>query len=157
MAEESVERARESGWPMRPSWPDFVERLFADWPRFPAWRGLWDEGEGSIAVEEKVEDGTLVIRAELPGIDPDEDVEIHVQDHTLHIEARRREEERTEEEGRYRSEFRYGRFVRNVTLPPDADENSVAASYEDGILEVRMPVDRERAKATRIEVRKTTS
>lgn len=137
---------------------DLFDKVFADRTRFPTPASLWEpirDTGPTMRVEERTEDGEFVIRAEMPGIDPDEDVDIHVRDHSLELRAERREEEKTdEEEGRVRSEFRYGRFVRTVPLPPDADESSVDATYKDGILEVRMPVDEKRAEATRIEVTK---
>ena len=127
---------------------DWFDRFFSDFPQWPALRSMWEHPTAAIFVEEKVEDGELVVRAELPGIDPDKDVNIHVRDHSLSITAERREETKSEEKGRYRSEFRYGQFSRVVPLPPDADESNVTATYKDGILEVRMPVDAKQAEAT---------
>jgi HSP20 family protein len=106
-----------------------------DWPGLASLR----EGDRMIRIEERVEDDALVIRAEMPGIDPDKDVEINVRDHTLEIRAERREEESKEEKGTRRSEFRYGSFSRVVALPPEAKEGDVHASYKDGVLEVRVP------------------
>jgi len=79
--------------------------MFEEWARmmpFPRWR----EAEELIRVEEFREDGTLVIRADLPGIDPDKDVELTVSHGILHIEAERREEEKREEKGYVRRELR---------------------------------------------------
>ena len=98
------------------------------------------EGAHLVKVEETVEDGVHVVRAELPGIDPEKNVEIDVTDGLLHIGAER--EERSEEargEG-YRTEFRYGRFERTIRLPEGTSADAITASYKDGILEVRMPV-----------------
>ncbi len=81
----------------------------------------------------------MLIRAEMPGIDPDKDVEVKVHDHMLEIRAERREQESSEDEGTRRSEFRYGSFYRAVTLPAEAEEGDVHASYKDGVLEVRVP------------------
>jgi HSP20 family protein len=106
-----------------------------DWPSFTAWR----EGERMIRIEELREGDALVIRAEMPGIDPDKDVEIKVRDHLLEIRAERREEESTVQKGTRRSEFRYGSFYRAVSLPVEAKEGDVHASYKDGVLEVRVP------------------
>lgn len=95
-----------------------------------------------IPVEEFVDDNTLVIRAELPGIDPDADVEITVSDNQLHLRAERRQEtEVVEEQGLARQEFRYGSFYRSITLPAGTQEDDIEAVYRDGILEVRVPVD----------------
>ena len=85
-----------------------------------------------IRVEEKVEDGHYVIRAEIPGVDPDKDVKITVGNDTLTIEA-----ERTEEKSdKTRSEFQYGAFRRTMTLPAGAKDDDITANYADGILTV---------------------
>ena len=91
-------------------------------------------------VEEFTEDGTYLIRAELPGIDPDKDIELNISDGVLHLQAHR--EERTEEERPtgYHSEFHYGSFERHIRLPEGATEADVKATYKDGILEVRVPI-----------------
>lgn len=98
------------------------------------------EGAHLVKVEEIVEDDVHVVRAELPGIDPEKDVGIDVFDGMLHIAAER--EERSEEErGKgYRTEFRYGRFERTIRLPEGTSAEDITATYKDGILEVRVPV-----------------
>jgi HSP20 family protein len=136
-----------------PWWPDLIPRRWLDmmdWPLFE--KGL---ATRTIRVEEGVEDdGTLVVRAEMPGIDPEKDLEVHVHDHTLEIKAERTQKETTEVEGSQRSEFHYGSFYRALRLPPSAKESDVEATYKDGIIEVRVPVS-ESAKppATRIPVK----
>jgi len=125
------------------------------WPvsGFPLWRGLGDlwrdeDGHRMFAVEEYSEDGELVVRAELPGIDPETDVTIMLEDDTLFITSERREQE--EHHGRHfhRKEMRYGSFARAVTVPHGTDETKVSASYRDGILEVRVPLSEGTARAT---------
>jgi HSP20 family protein len=114
------------------------DRMFEEWARmmpFPRWR----EAEELIRVEEFREDGTLVIRADLPGIDPDKDVELTVSHGILHIEAERREEEKREEKGYVRRELRYGSLSRSLPLPEGATEADIAATYKDGVLEIRIP------------------
>jgi len=91
----------------------------------------------------------------MTGIDPDKDVEIQVSDHTMHLRAERRQESEVEEKGGYRSEFHYGSFTRSVPLPVGATEQDVKASYKDGILEVRIPVDRKAAEAEKIPIQRT--
>jgi HSP20 family protein len=124
----------------RPDWfhfevPDMFRRMLdLDWE------------SGWLRVEEFMDEGTLVVRAELPGIDPDKDVELSVANGVLHIRAQREEKtEKGDKEG-YRSEFRYGAFVRNVSLPEGVNDDDVAATYKDGILEVRIPMPAEEAK-----------
>lgn len=109
----------------------------------PAWRwfdDLFDAGDGRrmIRVEEFTEGDELVVRAELPDIDPDKDVEVTVVDHVLHISAER--SETSEETGRHfhRRELRTGSFARSIPLPASVDDQQVRASYKDGILEVRV-------------------
>ena len=132
-------------------WPDWLGmRRWFDWPE--SFSSLSDEG--GMSLEEFTEDDTLVVRAELPGIDPEKDVEITVRDDTLRIRAERRQETRTEDKAGYRSEFRYGSFVRAVRLPAGATDEDVAATYHDGILEVRVPVSTERAEAKTIPIRR---
>ena len=89
-----------------------------------------------IRVEDKIEDGHYVIRAEMPGLDPDKDVKITVEDNTLVIDA-----ERTEEKSdKNRSEFQYGAFRRAMALPAGAKVDDIKATYTDGILTVRIGI-----------------
>lgn len=127
--------------------PDFRD-LFDMLPSLSSLRPAMDIH--SIRIEDKLEGDTYIIRAELPGINVDEDLDISVQNNLLTIEAQRSEEQT--ENGR--SEFRYGSFVRTVALPEGAQEDSIDASYEDGILTIRVklskPVEK---KARQIPVR----
>jgi len=115
---------------------------------------LFDD-DSFIRVEEVVEDGSLVLRAELPGVDPDKDVELVVENGVLTLRAERREESETKGHHRRRSEFRYGSFARRILLPAGATDEDVKATYENGILEVRIPVDGERAEARKIPITQT--
>jgi HSP20 family protein len=93
----------------------------------------------SIRVEQFVDGNTLVVRAEVPGIDPEKDVDVSVADGMLHIKAEREEKSEQKSKNGYRSEFRYGSFTRTIALPPGAREEDITASYKDGVLEVRAP------------------
>ncbi|HSP59833.1 MAG TPA: Hsp20/alpha crystallin family protein [Ornithinimicrobium sp.] len=101
-----------------------------------------------VRVEDYVEDGSYVLRAEVPGLDPDEDVSVTVQGDLLTISGERREE--TKE--RHHQEFHYGSFRRTVSLPPGADPEAVEASYTDGVLEVRVPMGSEETGARTVPV-----
>lgn len=133
-----------------------LDQLFDEWTsQFPAraseffetatrrspFPGSWGRTD-VIRVDEYREGDDLVIRAELPGIDPDEDVTVTVRDHTLHIEAHRREETETTEKGFTRREMRYGHFTRQLPLPESVTEEDISASYTDGILEIRAKAPR---------------
>ena len=138
------------GWPL---WPDILG-LGREWSRLvpEPWRRSMEEGLGSVRVEEFMEDGQFVVRAELPGIDPDKDLDISVSHGALRIRAERRQESETKEKAYYRSELRYGAFDRSVPLPSGADEPQVKATYKDGILEVRVPVkDEKQAKKVQVD------
>jgi HSP20 family protein len=129
-------------------WPDMLlgRRLF-DWP------ATWTSIEESLPkVEEFEEEGMMVVRAEMPGIDPERDVEITVADGMLRIKAERRQETKGEEKKGFHSEFRYGAFTRSIALPAGVTEQDVTADYTDGILEVRLPIDRGQAEARKIPV-----
>ena len=135
MAEQALERRGERGmW-----WPDFMPRRLLDWIDGGA---LEHVGEHVIRVEELHEDGDLVIRAEMPGIDPEHDVEVHVRDHMLEISAQRTQRETKDDKGARRSELRYGSFYRALSLPATVKESEIQASYKDGILKVRAPSHR---------------
>jgi HSP20 family protein len=83
--------------------------------------------------------GDLVVRADLPGMDPARDIEIAVHDGVLVIRGERRREDRCEGEHFFRMETSYGAFQRGIALPPGVKEEEIKASYENGILEVVVP------------------
>ena len=89
---------------------------------------------------------------ELPGIDPDKDVEISLSDGLLHIQAERREEKEEQSKGGYRSEFHYGSFARTLPLPAGVSEQDVRAEYEDGILQVRIPTGGQGPQGRRVPI-----
>ena len=105
-----------------------------------------------LRVEEYQDGNTLVVKAEMPGIDPDKDVDISVSDGILHIQAERQEQTEHKDKDSYRSEFHYGSFVRNIALPPGAKDTDVQATYKDGVLEVRLPVPERSETAAKIPI-----
>lgn len=117
-----------SMWRREP-WPRLTDVMDLFMPMDMNWRS---DAMHSMRVEEYMNDGQLRVRAELPGMDPDKDIDISIADGVLTIRAEREEKLETE----HRSEFRYGTFVRELTLPPNADDSDVHADYRDGILEV---------------------
>jgi len=103
--------------------------------------GDWDTS--TIRVEEFIDGTTQVVRAEMPGIDPEKDVDITVMNGVLRIKAKREEKTEHREKGGYRTEFRYGSFTRDIPLPVGVKDDDVTATYSDGVLEVRAPVPEE--------------
>jgi HSP20 family protein len=129
-------------------WPAWLGgRSWLDWSRLPAFMTDLD-----FKVEEFKEDDRLVVRAELPGIDPERDVDISVSDHVLEIRAERRQETHVDEKDGYRTEFRYGSFLRSFRLPKGATEDDIEATYKDGILQVKIPLDDSAAESRHIAV-----
>ena len=136
---------REPKHPERVDVFDRLDRLFDDWMEVRPFRrpaALFQDWltEDMIRVDEFREEGTLVVRAELPGFDPEKDVDVTVCDGMLCIEAEREEEEKSEEKGFMRHELRRGSFSRMLPLPDGVSEADIKASYKDGILEIRVPV-----------------
>lgn len=125
------------------SWLSELSDAFTGLP----WAGLRPTvGENQlIRVEEEVQDGHYLVRAELPGMDPAKDVDITVCDGTLTIKAERTE--KTEANGR--SEFSYGSFIRTLSLPAGANPEDITANYDKGILTVDVAVPEQAAPEVR--------
>jgi HSP20 family protein len=92
----------------------------------------------------------FILRADLPGLSED-DVKIELEDSTLTLSGERKTEHERNEEGFYRVERAYGSFSRSLTLPKGVDPEAVEASFDRGVLEVRIPKPEER-KPRRIEI-----
>jgi HSP20 family protein len=92
----------------------------------------------------------LVLRADLPGVEHG-DVEIEVKDGVLTVSGERRAQHERKREGFHRVERSFGRFSRSLELPKGVDADSVRASFDRGVLEVRMPKPAEH-KPTKIEI-----
>lgn len=104
-----------------------------------------------LRIEEQVDDKNYTLRVEIPGIDPDRDVELTISEGILSVRAER-QEKKTEPN---RSEFRYGSFQRSVALPSNADADKVSATYTDGILQITVPLDKaEKPETTKISITK---
>lgn len=92
------------------------------------------------------------IEAELPGVKQD-DLEVNVEDRILTLRGDRKETKEDKGKKYHRVESSYGSFMRSFRLPDDADEDEVAADYEDGLLTVRIPRTRPKeSKARTVEV-----
>ena len=124
-----------------------MRRLGDDWPALRSQSRSWVP-----AVDLFHRDGDLVVRAELPGIDPEKDVEISFHDGMLTIRGERRQEERADDGNVSRFESRFGSFERAVALPGGVTEEAISASYENGILEVVVKGVAELTGAKRIPV-----
>jgi HSP20 family protein len=80
----------------------------------------------------------FVLRADLPGMS-EEDIEIELEDGTLTVSGERKAEHDEREEGFHRVERSFGAFSRSLTLPKGVDADAVSASFDRGVLEIRIP------------------
>ncbi|MFB7865074.1 MULTISPECIES: Hsp20/alpha crystallin family protein [unclassified Streptomyces] len=122
--------------------PDFDDMFNREFPGLPGWRPA--TAAHSIPMEMTTGDGAYVLRAELPGMDPD-DITLTAADDLLTVRAEHSESREDKEH----SEFRYGSFRRTVRLPATIPADDVEASYADGILTVRVPMPDAAGEAAR--------
>lgn len=139
----SILSPRQALLPSLPDWSDLMARFEA----MPAWTQLESH---MIRVEEHLDKGRYTLRAELPGMDPDKDVDITVSDGQVTIKAERTEQQ---QEGT-RSEFRYGSFYRSMPLPAGAKEDDIDATFDNGILTVTVPVAESPTAEKHIDIKK---
>jgi HSP20 family molecular chaperone IbpA len=115
-----------------------IEQLFADlWQVFPFSRSLRRGYRPQVDVYRSEDPPTLTVQIELPGVDPD-DVQLVASPQALLIAGERR---RPRDCGHYQQlEIDYGPFQRQITLAEDVDPEGANATYERGILTVRLPI-----------------
>jgi HSP20 family protein len=102
------------------------------------------------AVDVYETDQSVVLKAELPGVDP-KDVEARVADGTLYLKGERKFENEVKEENYRRVERAYCSFTRTFALPSSVDADKVAAEYKDGVLTLTLP-KREEAKPRTVKI-----
>ncbi len=88
-------------------------------------------------------DDAFVIRADLPGLS-ESDVSVELEDNVLTVSGERKIEHEDKREGFYRVERAYGSFSRSLTLPKGVDPEAVNATFDRGVLEVRVPKPEQR-------------
>jgi HSP20 family protein len=137
--------------------------------RYPAFGGLWDEmdrwwqtamanpwrpfrGQSMFpAIDVFQKDGKFQVHAELPGMTQD-DIDIRVEGETMTISGEKTQTQNVEDKDFHRSERSYGRFSRQVTLPPGADTDNITAEFKNGVLQIEVPIDQAH-QAKRINIR----
>jgi HSP20 family protein len=130
---------------------DLFERF---WGPSERERSVWGPENWAPAIESKVENGNLIVKVDLPGIDPKE-VSISVLGNQLTIEGERKREEKKEEKDYFYQEVSYGKFSRTIPLPEGVDADKVKANYKNGVLEITLPAPKQLAsKKVQIEVQK---
>lgn len=104
----------------------------------------------SVAIEDFVDGETYVVRAELPGIDPAQDVTVAVDNDVLTIRGERQE---IKKDKRFQ-EIQYGAFSRSIRVPVGTKTEDIQATYRDGVLEVRVPIAAKEDTSRVIEVKR---
>jgi HSP20 family protein len=126
------------------------------WAR-PTWEiDRWiKEGalDGFTPAAEIVKDGQdAVVRLELPGVDVAKDVSVEVDRGQLVVHGERRDDRSEEKDGRTLREVRYGSFRRSFKLPAHVTSDVISASYDAGVLTVRVAGAHKGAEAQRIAI-----
>ena len=103
------------------------------------------------AIEVSERDGNYVVRAELPGLKPDE-VKLAIENDALVLEGERKLEREEDQGGVHRTEIRYGRFHRVIPLPEGANVDEARARFENGVLEVTVPVPQQQTQRKQISI-----
>ncbi|HYB25079.1 MAG TPA: Hsp20/alpha crystallin family protein [Solirubrobacteraceae bacterium] len=114
------------------------DRMFDEW--LDGHERAW-----TPAIDVVREDDHLVLRADLPGIKPEE-VKIEVEDDILTVSGEHRESKEEKDKNYVRRERRYGSFSRSMALPAGVDAKSIKATTHDGVIEVTIPLPKEAKK-----------
>lgn len=104
--------------------------------------------EPSIRIEEQHEADRYIMRAEVPGVDPEKDIDIAVKSGELRVVVVRLNDGQRHDH----TEFHYGTFHRTVTLPPGTRKDTITAEYVNGILEITMSIAQPTGADTHISV-----
>src|SRR5689334_16590313 len=102
----------------------------------------------SPSVDVYEDDKEIVVKAEVPGVEP-EDLDVTCTEDALVIRGESRREEDREEGGWHRTERRFGRFERQIPLPPGTRPDDAQANFRNGVLELRIPKSEEARQRTR--------
>jgi HSP20 family protein len=108
------------------------------------------------AVDLVRDNGHLVLRADIPGITPEE-IDIEVADGMLTVTGRHEETTESKDADYVRRERRYGAFSRRVPLPEGVDPKKIKATTKDGVLEVSIPLPKEAAKQEPVKITPTSA
>lgn len=117
---------------------DRLDRLFEDFTPFSATTEIGLTGAIHPRCDMTEDANNYFLKFEIPGI-PKENIKVEVTNNMLVVSAERKEEKKKEEERKYYSEFSYGSYYRSITLPMQVDEKKIEASYENGVLSVKVP------------------
>jgi len=128
---------------------DDLDRLFSGGP----WQGAtgWGTEQSWPAVEVLEQDGKLLVRADLPGLNKD-DIKVEIDQEGLVLQGERKHEHEETGRGYYRSERTYGSFRRAIPLPEGANTEQARANFQNGVLEISIPVPQGALKGRQIPI-----
>ncbi|MGH1394584.1 MAG: Hsp20/alpha crystallin family protein [Trichormus sp.] len=102
------------------------------------------------AAELQETDDAVYLKLELPGMEA-KDIDLQVTDKAVYVSGERKSQTKTEEKGKIKSEFHYGKFQRVIPLPTRIQNTNVKADYKDGILNLTLPkAEEEKNKVVKI-------
>jgi len=135
---------------MRAEFDDLVQKF-----RNPNWFEQLEKEVHTPRIESYLEEGKLVTRIDLPGVDP-KDIDTKVVGDMLVVKAKREEKKETRKRDLVRREVSYGSYERAMRLPEGVKAEDIKASYRDGVLELTAPAPKELVlKEVRIQVEGT--
>jgi HSP20 family protein len=131
-----------------------MDRLFDDFGfgrglSFPTFGGPSFDWSPQTEVFER--GNQLVVRADLPGLTKD-DINVDIEGNNITIRGERKSEREENKEGIYRSERSYGSFFRSIPLPDGTDADKAKADFNNGVLEITMPLPARKSTGRRIEI-----
>lgn len=114
-------------------------------------KNMMEGGEWLPSVDVSETKNDLVVKAELPGMDP-KDIDVSLSDGMLTIRGEKKQEKEEKEENYHFIERSYGSFTRSVQLPKEVKHEKISASYKNGILKVVLPKSEE-AKTKEVKIK----
>lgn len=125
-----------------------MDRVFGE---FGLSRGGGEEPAWSPSIDVSERDGNYVIRAELAGVNP-EDVKLEITDEAVVLQGERKIEHEEKKGDVHLTERRFGRFYRRIPLPEGAKIEDARANFNNGVLEVTVPVQQQRSQSRQIPI-----
>ena len=119
-----------------------IDRLFEDSFVQPRWGWMAPMSAANLAIDMVETKDEVVVKAALPGVKP-EQVEVTITGNTLTISGESKEESEVKEKDYIRKERHYGSFTRSVTLPSGLKADRADATFEDGVLTLKVPKSEE--------------
>jgi HSP20 family protein len=115
-----------------------MDRVFEDFFGSRRWGLIPWEGEWTPAMDVAETEGEVVVKAEVPGIDPKE-IDISLSGDVLTVKGEKKSEREEKKENYHLVERSYGSFLRSVTLPAAVNADKIEAHYEKGVLTITCP------------------